>query len=59
MPGKAIKPINIRTRIIKYAMNSDGRSVTRDVVEGIAISKMEARDKTVKYKFAPSASSRW
>ena len=59
MPGKAIKPLNLRTRIFKYVVKDDGRSVVREVHDGIAISKMEARDKTVKYKFSPSTNARW
>lgn len=59
MPGKAIKPINARTRIIKYVQRADGKGVDKEVMDGIAINKMEARDKTVKYRFSPSTQARW
>jgi hypothetical protein len=58
MPGKAIKPINLRTTVIQYITGEDGFSVEKKLVEGIAISKLEG-DKTVKYKFLPRIAPRW
>lgn len=58
MPGKAIKPINIRTTIVEYITSEDGTSVEKKVLDGVAISKLEG-DKTVKYKFQPKAGPRW
>jgi len=58
-PGKVIKPINLRTKIIKYVPGDDGISVKKETMDGIAIVKSEARDKSVRYKFAPSTAARW
>ena len=58
MPGKAIKPINLRTSILEYTTGADGVSVELKTTEGVAISKLEG-DKTVKYKFCPKIAPRW
>jgi hypothetical protein len=57
-PGKAIKPINLRTRIITYEVDADMKTVEKKYEEGIAILKAEA-DKVVRYRFLPHVGTRW
>lgn len=60
MPGKAIKPLNLRTHIIHFVPNADGTALEKKVTDGVSVSKIEGgQDKTVKYRFLPKIAPRW